>query len=159
MTKANTKTDLAKALKDTQKELSSYMEELAKERASFINYRNRAVKDNQTARFWGKKDAVIELLPVLDDINRAQTHGEIDPKSPFGAIVTKLINNLQKIGLQSYGEAGEPFDHEFHEAIMSRQDSEAKKDKIEAIIEKGYKIDDIVVRPARVSVIVPKTES
>ncbi|MDR3116515.1 MAG: nucleotide exchange factor GrpE [Bifidobacteriaceae bacterium] len=156
MTKATSKNDLEKALKDTQKELTSYMEELAKERASFINYRNRAVEAQETARFFGKKDALGELLPVLDDIQRAKDQKAFAADSPFGAIVQKLESSLEKIGVKSFGEKGQIFDHKIHEAILSHEDPKTKQETIDAVIEKGYKINDTIIRPARVSVAIPK---
>ncbi|MDR3152196.1 MAG: nucleotide exchange factor GrpE [Bifidobacteriaceae bacterium] len=159
MTKATSKNDLEKALKDTQKELTSYMEELAKERASFINYRNRAVEAQETARFFGKKDTLTQLLPVLDDIQRAKDQKAFAANSPFGAIIQKLESSLEKIGVKSFGEKNDIFDHKIHEAILSHEDSKAKQETVEAVIEKGYKIDDTIIRPARVSVAIPKTSN
>lgn len=149
-----------KALQEAQSELKSYMEELAKERASFINYRNRAVKDQETARFFGKKDILQSILPVLDDINRAREQGELNPDTPFGAIAAKLESSLEKQGISAFGEVGEKFNHELHEAIMSHEDENADEETVNAIIEKGYKIGDELIRPARVGVAVPfKSES
>ncbi|ROS72081.1 nucleotide exchange factor GrpE [Cellulomonas sp. PhB143] len=135
-------------------EAAQHLDALQRERASFTNYRNRAVRDNETARTRGTQDVLTALLPVLDDIERARTHGELT--GPFVAISEKLEGALAKFGIERFGEVGEEFDPNVHEALMHRTDAEATSSTVELVVEPGYRIGDKVVRAARVGVVGPE---
>ncbi|GII97873.1 molecular chaperone GrpE [Sediminihabitans luteus] len=135
-------------------EAAEHLDALQRERASFTNYRNRAVRDNAAARTQGTQDVLAALLPVLDDIERARQHGELT--GPFVAISEKLDGALARFDVVRFGEVGEEFDPTVHEALMHSTDAEATSTTVNIVIEPGYRIGEKVVRAARVSVVGPE---
>ncbi|WP_426309735.1 nucleotide exchange factor GrpE [Cellulosimicrobium sp. E-16] len=135
-------------------EAAEHLDALQRERASFTNYRNRSLRDQEAARTKGIEDVLTALLPVLDDIDRARQHGELS--GPFAAIAEKLDASLEKFGIERYGKVGEEFDPTVHEALMHQADPEATATTVNLVIEPGYRIGDRVVRAARVSVVGPE---
>lgn len=135
-------------------EAAEHLDALQRERASFTNYRNRALRDQEAARAKGVEDVLTALLPVLDDVDRARQHGELT--GPFAAIADKLGQSLERFGVERYGTVGEEFDPTVHEALMHQTDADATSTTINLVIEAGYRIGDRVVRAARVSVVGPE---
>ncbi|MFF2834217.1 nucleotide exchange factor GrpE [Cellulosimicrobium cellulans] len=135
-------------------EAAEHLDALQRERASFTNYRNRSLRDQEAARTKGIEDVLTALLPVLDDIDRARQHGELT--GPFAAISDKLDASLEKFGIERYGAVGDEFDPTVHEALMHQPDPEATVTTVNLVIEPGYRIGDRVVRAARVSVVGPE---
>ncbi|MFE4467067.1 nucleotide exchange factor GrpE [Oerskovia sp. NPDC056781] len=142
------------ALLAAQSEAAAHLDALQRERASFTNYRNRSLRDQEAARVKGVEDVLAALLPVLDDIDRARQHGELD--GPFVAISDKLDASLAKFGVERYGVVGEEFDPTVHEALMHQVDPEATSATVNMVIEPGYRIGEKIVRAARVSVVGPE---
>lgn len=142
------------ALLAAQSEAAAHLDALQRERASFTNYRNRSLRDQEAARVKGVEDVLAALLPVLDDIDRARQHGELD--GPFVAISDKLDASLAKFGIERYGVVGEEFDPTVHEALMHQVDPEATSATVNMVIEPGYRIGERIVRAARVSVVGPE---
>ncbi|MDO8149725.1 nucleotide exchange factor GrpE [Isoptericola sp. b515] len=130
------------------------LDALQRERASFTNYRNRALRDQEAARTQGTQDVLAALLPVLDDIERAKSHGELS--GPMAAIAEKLDASLGKFGIERFGAVGEEFDPTVHEALMHNTDAEATATTVNLVVEPGYRIGDKVVRAARVGVVGPE---
>ena len=135
-------------------EAAQHLDSLQRERASFTNYRNRALRDQEAARTKCVEDVLTALLPVLDDVDRARQHGELT--GPFAAIADKLDASLEKFGIERYGKVGEEFDPNVHEALMHQTDPEATSATVNLVIEPGYRIGERVVRAARVSVVGPE---
>lgn len=135
-------------------EAAEHLDALQRERASFTNYRNRALRDQDAARDRGVQDVLVALMPVLDDIERAKQHGELS--GPMAAIAEKLDQSLQKFGIERYGKVGEEFDPTVHEALMHSTDADATAATVNLVVEPGYKIGDKVVRAARVGVVGPE---
>jgi len=135
-------------------EAAEHLDALQRERASFTNYRNRSLRDQEAARTKGIEDVLTALLPVLDDIDRARQHGELT--GPFAAIADKLDASLEKFGIERYGAVGDEFDPTVHEALMHQPDPEATATTVNLVIEPGYRIGERVVRAARVSVVGPQ---
>lgn len=142
------------ALLAAQSEAAAHLDALQRERASFTNYRNRSLRDQEAARVRGVEDVLSALLPVLDDIDRARQHGELD--GPFVAISEKLDASLAKFGIERYGVVGEEFDPTVHEALMHQVDPAATSATVNMVIEPGYRIGEKIVRAARVSVVGPE---
>ncbi|GAA1402466.1 nucleotide exchange factor GrpE [Oerskovia paurometabola] len=142
------------ALLAAQSEAAAHLDALQRERASFTNYRNRSLRDQEAARVKGVEDVLAALLPVLDDIDRARQHGELD--GPFVAISDKLDASLAKFGIERYGVVGEEFDPTVHEALMHQVDPAATSATVNMVIEPGYRIGEKIVRAARVSVVGPE---
>ncbi|GAB6939634.1 nucleotide exchange factor GrpE [Isoptericola variabilis] len=135
-------------------EAAEHLDALQRERASFTNYRNRSLRDQEAARTQGTQDVLVALLPVLDDIERAKQHAELS--GPMAAIAEKLDASLAKFGIERYGVVGEEFDPTLHEALMHNVDPDATATTIAMVVEPGYRIGERVVRAARVGVVGPE---
>ena len=146
----NTLTPLGQA----KKEAAEYLEALQRERAEFINYRNRTKKDMDRARQQGIIDVLTAMLPALDDIDRIREHGEMDDS--FKAVAAKIDKTFEKFGVEKFGIKGEDFDPNKHEAILHKPDPEASKATVDTVVEAGYRIGDRVIRAARVVVASPQ---
>lgn len=131
-----------------------YLEDLRRLSAEYANYRKRTeanvVLDKQRA----VAAAVTPLLSVLDDLDRAEQHGDLVEGSAFATIAQKLRGSLEKLGLESYGEKGEPFDPQHHEAIAQVPVPGTEEHTVLDVIERGYRIGDVELRPAKVAVAV-----
>lgn len=135
-------------------EAAEHLNALQRERASFTNYRNRAIRDQEAARTQGVQDVLAALLPVLDDVERAKQHGELN--GPMAAIAEKLDQSLAKFGVERFGQVGEEFDPQVHDALMHNTDAEATATTVNLVVEPGYRIGEKVVRAARVGVVGPE---
>lgn len=93
------------------------MEALQRERAEFINFRNRAQKEQERFRQHGIIDVLTALLPALDDIDRIREHSEMDDS--FKAVANKIDKAFEKFGVEKFGEKGEDFDPTKHDAIRT----------------------------------------
>ena len=136
-----------------KKEAADYLEALQRERAEFINFRNRAAKEQDRFRQHGITDVLTALLPALDDIDRIREHGAMDDS--FKAVAAKLDKAFEKFGVEKFGEKGEDFDPTKHDAILHKPDANATKETVDVVVESGYRIGDRVIRAARVVVASP----
>ena len=136
-----------------KKEAADYLEALQRERAEFVNFRNRANKEQDRFRQHGIIDVLTALLPALDDLDRIREHGEMT--DDLTAVANKLDRAFEKFGVEKFGEKGEDFDPTKHEAILHKPDAEATKESVDTVVEAGYKVGDRVVRAARVVVASP----
>lgn len=141
-------------LGQAKKEAAEYLEALQRERAEFINYRNRTRKDMDRARQQGIIDVLTAELPALDDIDRIREHGEMDDS--FKAVAAKLDKTFEKFGVEKFGAKGEDFDPTKHEAVLHKPDPDAEKATVDTVVEAGYRIGDRVIRAARVVVASPQ---
>lgn len=146
----DTLTPLGKA----KQEAAEYLEALQRERAEFINYRNRAAKEQERFRQHGIIDVLTALLPALDDIDRIREHSEMDDS--FKAVSAKIDKAFEKFGVEKFGEKGEDFDPTKHDAILHKPDPTAEKEVVDTVVEAGYRIGDRVIRAARVVVASPQ---
>jgi molecular chaperone GrpE len=94
-------------------------------------------------------------LPALDDLTRAEAHGDLEG-SPFAAVVTKIRNAGDKFGLKAFGEKGEKFDPELHNALVQTPSPDVTETIIADVVEPGYKLGDRLLRPAMVAVNIPE---
>ena len=136
-----------------KKEAADYLEALQRERAEFINYRNRTQKEQERFRQHGIIDVLTALLPALDDIDRIREHSEMDDS--FKAVATKIDKAFEKFGVEKFGEKGEDFDPTKHDAILHKPDADAEKETVDTVVEAG-RIGDRVIRAARVVVASPQ---
>ena len=130
--------------------------DLQRVQADFINYRRRAEEDKVRATQNGKEQAVLALLPVLDNIERAIVHEPADIKDHqwvkgVASIAAQLESQLESIGLIKIGVIGEQFDPNRHEAV-SMDDADGDTEVISAVLQTGYQFGDVVIRPAMVQV-------
>ncbi|MFD0704213.1 nucleotide exchange factor GrpE [Alloscardovia venturai] len=149
-TGAETLTPLGKA----KAEAAEYLEALQRERAAFVNFRNRAAKEQDRHREHGIVDVLTALLPALDDIDRIRANSEMDDS--FAAVASKIDKTFEKFGVEKFGEAGEAFDPTRHDAILRKPDTDVTEEKVDTVVEAGYRIGDRIIRAARVVVAVPQ---
>jgi molecular chaperone GrpE len=143
---------------ELQAERDKYLELAQRTQADFENYRKRAAKEAAAAGSRAKAGLVRELLPVLDNLERALQlagdGGENGDAFVEGVrlVYADLLGVLQRSGVEVFDPSGEPFDPTLHEALSTRpQDGEHPGTVVE-VVEKGYKLNDTVLRPARVVV-------
>jgi molecular chaperone GrpE len=127
--------------------------DLQRVQADFANYRKRALRDQQAAADRAKAAVVSQLLGVLDDLDRARKHGDLE-SGPLKSVADKLISALTGLGLTSFGEEGEDFDPVLHEAVQHEGDgADGSKPVIGTVMRQGYKMGEQVLRHALVGVV------
>jgi len=123
--------------------------------AEYANYRKRTEANREIERERAVGDAVKGLIPVLDDLERAEKHGDLGEGSAFSTIAAKLRTAVERLGLTPYGEKGEPFDPQIHEAIFQQPTPGVTADTVAEVVETGYRLGSTTVRVAKVVVSVP----
>lgn len=124
--------------------------DLQRVQADFTNYRKRALRDQEAAAERAKAVVVSQLLPVIDDLERARSHGDLE-SGPLKSVADKLAGALAGLGLVEFGAEGEEFDPSRHEAVQHEGDG--SNPVIGTVMRKGYKLGDFVLRPAMVGVV------
>lgn len=126
--------------------------DLQRVQADFANYRKRALRDQDVAAERSKAVVVSRLLPVLDDLDRARSHGDLET-GPLKSVADKLAAALNGLGLVEFGAEGDHFDPSLHEAVQHDGDGSAAQQVIGHVMRKGYKLGELVLRPALVGVV------
>ncbi len=124
--------------------------DLQRVQADFANYRKRALRDQEAAAERAKATLVIQLLPVIDDLDRARIHGDLEG-GPLKSVADKLAGALSALGLVEFGAEGEEFDPSLHEAVQHEGDG--SNPVLGHVMRKGYKLGEFVLRPAMVGVV------
>jgi molecular chaperone GrpE len=140
-----------------QAQLAERTADVQRIQAEYANYRKRVERDRMAVREQALANVLAELLPVLDDIGRAREHGELS--GGFKSVAESLESAVTKLGLQGYGESGEPFDPMIHEALTHSYSDTVSEPTCVQVLQPGYKIGDRILRPARVAVAEPGGES
>ncbi|MFT4200754.1 nucleotide exchange factor GrpE [Gordonia sp. (in: high G+C Gram-positive bacteria)] len=122
---------------------------LQRERAQFANFKRRSEEEAASKVSLGKQLVIEQLLPILDDLERAREHGDLE-SGPLRAVSDKLSATLTAQGLTAFGESGDPFDPELHEAVQN--DGSGANPVIGSVYRVGYRVGDRVVRHAMVTV-------
>jgi molecular chaperone GrpE len=138
---------------DLAGELAERTADLQRVTAEYANYRKRVERDRVAVREQALANVLAGLLPVLDDIGRAREHGEL--VGGFKSVAESLEAAVAKLGLDSFGEAGEPFDPKVHEALLHSYASDVTEPTCVQILQPGYRVGDRILRPARVAVAEP----
>jgi molecular chaperone GrpE len=145
---------VAQRLKELEAERDSYLADLQRLKADFDNYRKRAARDQEALVARAHERLVAELLPILDDLGRAleaaQEHQEAKLEEGVRLVHRNLAEALRREGLEEIPVDGR-FDPHVHEALLS-QPSEQEEGAVIDVVQKGYKLGDKVLRPARVVV-------
>ena len=146
------------AVVDREAELEALVAErtadLQRLHAEYVNYKKRVDRDRDVARQKGVEQVVNDLLPVLDAIDAARQHEEFE--GGFRLVVDALEKVTGKYGLVAFGEVGEEFDPNVHEALMHMPlEGDHTTTVVSAVIQKGIRLGDRIVRPARVGVADP----
>lgn len=136
-----------------EKELADTKEQLLRITAEYANFRKRSEKEKSETFSFATAKTVGELLPVIDNLERALSNEQEDYeglKKGVQMTYDGLMATLEKLGVTAYGKSGEQFDPNFHNAVMHIEDEELETNVITDVFQKGYKINDKVVRPAMV---------
>jgi molecular chaperone GrpE len=137
-------------LSTLQAQLGERTADLQRISAEYSNYRRRVERDRQLVIAVAKAQVVSELLTVLDDIERAQQHGDLS--GAFKVVGDKLVAALQAQGLEPFGAIGDGFDPEVHEAVQHSTSPDVHKPTVTAVLRPGYRFGERVLRPAMVAV-------
>lgn len=135
------------------KELADTKDQLLRITAEYANFRKRSEKEKQDAYVFAKSETIKELLPVIDNLERALASESEDYDSlKKGVEITfnSLVDTLGKLGVEIFGTPGEEFDPNLHNAVMHIEDENYKNGEIVDVFQKGYKISDKIIRPAMV---------
>ena len=158
--------DFDELLEETKRERDEYLELAKRTKADFDNYRKRVAGEAEAAKRRAKAELAAELVPVLDNLERALTAAGIDPAAalagdvpPEGALEQGIVltyrdlhETLRRGGVEAYDPSGEKFDPEWHEALSTRPDEGAEPGTVVDVVQKGYRLDGQVIRAARVVV-------
>lgn len=126
-------------------------ETLQRVQAEYANYRKRVERDRQLEAVRSTAAVLVQLLPLLDDVDRARQHGDLT--GGFKGVGESLEALTAKLGLERFGEAGEAFDPNVHEAVMQAEPDPAQSVPTCAqVFQPGFQVGGLVLRPARVSV-------
>lgn len=123
--------------------------------AEFANYRKRADRERLVAGEVAIGRVLAELLPVLDNIDRARQHGDLT--GGLKAVADQLTSVVDKLGLVAFGEVGDPFDPSIHEAVMHAESDDVTTPTATTVMRQGYLHGDRLLRPAMVGVTDPLT--
>ncbi len=135
---------------EAQAKLAELTSDLQRVHAEYANYRRRVDRDRELVREMAIGGALGELLAVLDDVERARQHDELE--GAFRTVGESLESAVARIGLERYGAAGEPFDPTVHEALTTEARDEVSEPTVVAVYQPGYRFAGRVLRPARVAV-------
>jgi molecular chaperone GrpE len=130
--------------------------DLQRLQAEYANYRKRVERDRSLAYELAIGSVLTELLALLDDVDRAEQHGELT--GGFKSVADQLNAITTRIGLEKYGTEGEAFDPQIHEALMHDTSADVAVATASKILQPGYKYKERILRPARVSVTDPTGE-
>lgn len=143
----------AEEINPLEKELADTKEQLLRLTAEYANFRKRSEKEKQDSFSFAKAETIKELLPFIDNLERALAN-ELEDfeglKKGVEMTYDSLMNSLSKLGVEVFGSAGEIFDPNLHNAVMHIEDENYKEGEIVDVFQKGYKINDKIVRPAMV---------
>lgn len=147
--------DLA-LLADAERDLvAEYREIAARAQADLKNFRTRVERDRAANREAVIAEVIRSLLPVIDDLDRADAHGDLVEGAPLTLVSQKLRAGFEKYGLRRVGEVGEVFDPNLHEAVVHLPDPDAEGETVTDVIQIGYALGDRLLRAAKVAVSAP----
>jgi molecular chaperone GrpE len=155
---ASDEVDVA-ALSEKAAKADEYLDLAQRTRAEFENYRRRAVREAAAAQERGAIKLALELLPAIDDLDRALAHaasgsenGEASLLAGIKHVHTDVLAALKRAGIEPYSPEGEPFDPQFHEAVAQQPFEGAQPGTVVEVYQLGYRLGDSILRPARVVV-------
>ncbi|MEQ6389389.1 nucleotide exchange factor GrpE [Bacillaceae bacterium S4-13-58] len=142
---------------NVQKEKDEVYQRFLRLQADYENFKRRTIKEREADRKYRSQDLIQDILPVLDNFERAlQIQAEEASFSQFVDGMKMVYNQLRqalvKEGIEEIGAEGQPFDPNFHQAVMQVQDPEQPPNTIVEVFQKGYRLKDRVIRPAMVKV-------
>jgi molecular chaperone GrpE len=138
-----------------EQQAAERLADLQRVTAEYANYRKRTEANREVERERAVGDTVKGLIPVLDDLDRAEKHGDLEEGSAFATIAAKLRTTIDRLGLTAYGKAGDVFDPQIHEAIFQQPSPDVTVETVADVVETGYQLGSTTVRVAKVVVAVP----
>jgi molecular chaperone GrpE len=134
---------------------SEHLADLKRVTAEYANYRKRTEANREIERERVTGEVAKVLLPVLDDLYRAEKHGDLEGDTAFATIAAKLRSSTERIGLKPYGSVGDVFDPTVHEAIFQQPSADVEVETVGDVVETGYYLGSSLLRVAKVVVQVP----
>jgi molecular chaperone GrpE len=152
--------DFDALLADAQRERDEYLDLAKRSKADFENYRKRMASEVQAASARGKAEVIREVVPVLDDLERAIQAAGLDPEGDsedglsHGVLLVfrSLRDSLSRNGVEAVNPQGEKFDPMQHEALSTVQAEGVESGNVVEVMQKGYRLGEQLIRPARVVV-------
>lgn len=145
-----------KAEEKTEEKADDGNEKYVRLMAEFQNYKKRVAKEKNDIREYATEKLVMELLPVLDNFERALAASAEDDPAGYAKgmelIFTQMVTELQKSGLAEVEAEGQDFDPTKHNAVMTEENEELESGKVSRVLQKGYALNDKVIRPSMVAV-------
>ena len=145
-----------KAEEKTEEKVDDGNEKYVRLMAEFQNYKKRVAKEKNDIREYATEKLVMELLPVLDNFERALAASAEDDPAGYAKgmelIFTQMVTELQKSGLAEVEAEGQDFDPTKHNAVMTEENEELESGKVSKVLQKGYALNDKVIRPSMVAV-------
>jgi molecular chaperone GrpE len=149
--------DLVADLAAAQTRVAALTDDLQRLQAEYVNYKRRVDRDRELVKQNATFSVLSAMLPVLDDLDRAREHGELE--GGFKAVADSLERIVAGQGLVKFGKPGDEFDPRFHEALMHAHSKDVTTTTCRDVVSAGYMIGERVVRPARVTVVDPEPEA
>ena len=149
--------DLVADLAAAQTRVAALTDDLQRLQAEYVNYKRRVDRDRELVKQNATFSVLSAMLPVLDDLDRAREHGELE--GGFKAVADSLERIVAAHGLVKFGKPGDEFDPRFHEALMHAHSKDVTTTTCRDVVSAGYMIGERVVRPARVTVVDPEPEA
>lgn len=143
--------DASESTAASDQKVAELTDDLQRVQADFANYRKRALREQQAVADRAKGAVVGELLGILDDLDRARSHGDLEA-GPLKAFADKLTDTLTSLGLAEFGAQDEDFDPALHEAVHHEGDGGGHS-VIGEVLRKGYRLGESVLRHAMVAVV------
>lgn len=152
--------DLKKKLEEKEKEIKEHHDRLLRLAADFENYKKRAAKDKEDWTKFANEDLLRAILPFIDNLERAINHAQ--KVADTGVLIEgvrltieQILQTLNKFGLSSFQSVGKPFDPTVHEAMLVVETDQHEPNQVVEEFQKGYLLNDRLLRPATVSVSKP----
>lgn len=135
--------------------VAEYRDRAARAEAELKNFRTRVERDRVSNRDAVIAEVIRTLIPAIDDLDRAEAHGDLTEGTPLAIVAQKLRAGFERYGLRRVGEIGEAFDPQVHEAIVQLPTPGVTVNTVADVIEPGYALGDRLIRAAKVAVSVP----
>ena len=145
--------DPSAELQAAQQESAERLADLQRITAEYANYRKRTDRDREVIAANAKAMVLTEMLTVLDDIDRADKHGDLT--GSFKSVAERLTATLKRLGLNQFGTPGDPFDPAVHEAVQFSTSPKVTEQTVDAVFRHGYLLGERLVRAAMVAVAGP----
>ncbi len=153
--------ELKKKLEEKEKESKETYDRLLRSAADFENYKKRAAKEKEEWTKFANEDLIKGVLPFIDNLERAVSHAQ--KVNDAGVLIEgvrltlqQLLQVLNKLGLSAFESVGKPFDPAVHEAMLVVETDQFEPNQVIEEFQKGYRLNDRLLRPATVSVSKPQ---